>query len=176
MCRRHTHRHRTWLSISLHGSACMRVHHAIMMMMSPVSLLVPVSWRSALAPRARVDRPRAPVLLLQSLQHLFFSPDRGLAGPLPEGEGQHPGAASSDDPRNAGLEPPPGVSVDESTPRDRPEGRLQKPKEPTSAMLKNHSRLKNPAEPSKFASKALEHVTCIASTPYFKLASAGRHS
>ena len=82
---------------------------------------------------------QVPVLILQFLQHLV-SPDRVLAGPLPEGEGQHPGATSSNDPRPPGLEPHPGVADDDSMPRERPAENLQKPKEPTSVVLKIHNR------------------------------------
>ena len=89
------------------------------------------------------------------------SPDRVLAGPPLEGEGQHPGATSSEDPRPPGLEPPPGVSTDDSAPRERPEGSLQKPKGPTAPMLKMHSRLRNPADLLKWHLKHY-HMTCHA--------------
>ena len=74
---------------------------------------------------------QVPLLLRQFLQYLSVSPDRVLAGPLPAGEGQRPGATSSDDPRPPGLEPPLGVSADDSAPHERPEGRMQNTKEPT---------------------------------------------
>ena len=49
-----------------------------------------------------------------------LSPARVLAGPPLEG--------SSDGPRPPGLEPPLGVSSDDSSPHERSEGNLQKPK------------------------------------------------
>ena len=67
-----------------------------------------------------------------------LSPARVLAGPPLEG--------SSDGPRPPGLEPPLGVSSDDSSPHERSEGNLQKPKKTTSAMFQIHSRLRNPAE------------------------------
>ena len=64
-------------------------------------------------------------------------PDRVLAASPPEGDGHHPGATSSDDPRPPGLESPLGVFFDVSAPRERPGESLQKkPKELSSAMLK----------------------------------------
>ena len=117
-----------------------------------VYLLVTVRLHQAPVPRVRVDigpaRTRkdarrntysvAPSAAVPSAipPVPVVSPDHVLAGQPPEGYGHHPGATSPDDPRPPGLEPPLGVSTDDLAPRERPEGSLQKPKEPTSAMLK----------------------------------------
>ena len=90
------------------------------------------------APGAAVPSAVPPILVV-SLDHV-------IARPLPEGDGHHPGATSSDDPRPPGREPPLGVSSDVSASRERPAESLQNPKEPSATMLNIHTRLRNLAE------------------------------
>ena len=90
--------------------------------------------------------PQVLLLLLQFLQHLLFPQTEFLQDRYLKGEGQHPGAASSDEPRPPGLGPPLGVFSDVSVPRERPDASLQKPKEPIAPMLQNHARLRNLVE------------------------------
>ena len=64
-----------------------------------------------------------------------------------------------------------GVFTNDLASRERPERILQKPKEPNSAMLKIHSRVRNPAELLKLQLKHY-HIQ----TPNVQLASARRHA
>ena len=109
----------------------------------PVSLMVTVSWHSALVPDAEGCRKAAPSAKPGATSHqemllaLVVSPDSARAGPSPDRDAHSPGATLSEDPRPPSLDPPPGARYDMSAPRGRPRQVTQKPREARMARHKS---------------------------------------